>query len=76
MAAHGGDRGAPGYLLDEVDGRAPVQAVARVGMAQPVGRNLPREASPGASYKTQRQYREPGHQSRATKRTCAGLSVG
>ena len=34
VAAHGGDRGVPERLLDEVDECTPVEAVAGVGVAQ------------------------------------------
>jgi len=37
VATCGGDRGVPKRLLDEVDGCAPVEAVARMDMAEPKG---------------------------------------
>jgi hypothetical protein len=46
VAARGGDRGVPERLLHQVDGCAPIQTVAGVGMAQPVGRNLSGEPRP------------------------------
>jgi hypothetical protein len=46
VAARGGDRGVPERLLRQVDGRAPVEAVARMSIAQPVRRDLGGEAGP------------------------------
>ena len=40
VAAYGGGSGVLERLLHEVDGRAPIQAMAGVGMAQPMGRDL------------------------------------
>ena len=46
VAARGGDRGVPEGSLHEVDGRAAVEAMAGVRMAQPMRRDLGREAGP------------------------------
>jgi hypothetical protein len=46
VAARGGHGGVPERLLDQVDGRTPVEAVAGVRMAQPVRRDLSGEAGP------------------------------
>ena len=46
VLARGGHRGVPERLLRKVNGRAPVEAVAGVGMAQPMRRDLGREAGP------------------------------
>jgi hypothetical protein len=42
VAARGGHRGVPKGLLHQVDGRAPVETVARMSMAQPVRGDLGR----------------------------------
>ena len=46
VAARGGDRGVPEGLLHQADGSTAVEAVAGVGMAQSVGRNLSGEPRP------------------------------
>src|SRR5215212_2266335 len=46
VAARGGHRGMAERGLHEVDRRAPVEAVARMRMAQPVGRDLGGEPGP------------------------------
>ena len=46
IAARGGDGCMAEGDLHEVDGRTPIEAVARVRMAQPVRRDLSREPGP------------------------------
>jgi hypothetical protein len=46
IAPRDSDRGMAKRLLNEVDGRPAVEAVAGVRMTQPVGRDLGREAGP------------------------------
>jgi hypothetical protein len=42
----GGHRGIAERLLDQVNGRTPVKAVAAMGVAQPMGRDFHGETSP------------------------------